>query len=237
MTRVFDIVGQKVFWEGKNVPADDLQLKVPMIDLDCCFSDNSNILTTSTAFGKVTASDQIRQYDFRVDKRRPLKDVAVDKFPLGKVLVKESNNNIYLGADSGEVFVLDPRNNFQVIKKLHDGHGTITDMRFSADQKSLATTSLDRHLRIYSLDTHELLREEFMYQKLERCAFSSQPFDFEADDIERLDDSQEELQDEEAAPSGPKAAPVLFRDKVAKIGGSLNHNLIKLKYEKRIKKQ
>jgi len=232
-------LGQKVFWEGKNVPADDLQLKVPMLDLDCCFSHNANLLTTCTAFGKVETPQQIRQYDFREQNRRPLKDVAVDRFPLQKVLVREADHQVYLGADSGEVFVLDQRKNFQVVKKLLEAHGTITDMRFSADEKALATTSLDRHLRIYSLDTHELLREEFMYQKLERCVFSSQPFDFEADEIERLEDSQEEQEADEPAPARGQrpAAPELFRDKLQKRGGSLTHNLIKLKYEKRIKTQ
>lgn len=234
---MFDVTGQKVFWEAKNVPADDLQLKVPMLDLDCCFSHGANLLTTCTAYGKVASPQQIRQYDFRVDKRRPLKDVIVDKFPLEKVLVREAENHIYLGADSGEVFVLDQRKNFQVIKKLVDAHGTITDMRFSADQRALATTSLDRHLRIYSVESHELLREEFMYQKLERCAFSSEPFDFEADEIERLEDSQEDEQTEATTARRAEAGPELFRDKVEKRGGSLNHNLIKLKYEKRIKKQ
>ena len=50
---VFDVEHNKIFWEGKNVPADELQLKVPMHDLDCVFTEDGNTLYTSTAYGKV----------------------------------------------------------------------------------------------------------------------------------------------------------------------------------------
>jgi hypothetical protein len=42
-----------MFWEGKNVPADELQLKIPMSDTDCSFTEEGNVLFVCTAFGKV----------------------------------------------------------------------------------------------------------------------------------------------------------------------------------------
>ena len=87
-----------------------------------------------------------------------------------------------------------------------------------------------------------MVNETFMYQKLERCKFGSANVDI--DELELM--RQVEASDEE---SEPEETPVdsetgrrvkkplkplkLFRDVVSSTGGKLNHNLIKLKYEKR----
>lgn len=44
---------ESTFWTAKNVPADELQLKVPMFDTSCTFADEANLLYTATAYGKV----------------------------------------------------------------------------------------------------------------------------------------------------------------------------------------
>lgn len=72
-----------------------------------------------------------------------------------------------------------------------------------------------------------------MYQKLERCKFSSDEFDFDNHEIEAQDEESEVNLEESQSQAPSKAGGELFRDKLAKAGGKLNHNLIKLKYEKR----
>lgn len=63
-----------------------------------------------------------------------------------------------------------------------------------------------------------------MYQKLEKCRFSPAEIDLDRDEIEAELDSEEELLEKDT----------LFRDKLKRKGGVLNHNFIKLKYEKRL---
>lgn len=85
--------------------------------------------------------------------------------------------------------------------------------------------SLDRRCRIYELESSSLVKEEFMFQKLEKCRFSAEEIDLERDEIEAELESEDEMLDKHA----------LFRDQLKRKGGVLNHNFIKLKYEKRLK--
>lgn len=115
--------------------------------------------------------------------------------------------------------------NHSVVKKFNEAHGAITDLAFSRDESFLCSASLDRHLRIYNLASSELVREEFMFQKLEKCAFSDEQFDFDEIDIEESEDEEEKAEEHATIP--------LFRDKLKSVGGKLTHNYIKLKYERR----
>jgi hypothetical protein len=50
---IYDVQQEEAFWQAKNAMCDDLQLKAPMKDLDCAFSDQGQGFLTSTAYGKV----------------------------------------------------------------------------------------------------------------------------------------------------------------------------------------
>lgn len=140
--------------------------------------------------------------------------------------MRESDGKVFAGSFTGELYVLEDKKNLQVCKKFVEAHGTLTDIDFTRDEKHMVVSSLDRHLRIYDLSGLEMIREEFLYQKLEKCLFSPAHFDFEADEIEGEIDEEEE---EEAPKKGSHAD--VFRQKLEKRGGKLNHNVIKLKYE------
>lgn len=169
----------------------------------------------------------MRQYDFRLPKKRPIVDVTIDKHGLLSIAAHPTSGLLYVGANSGQIFTLDPKMKHAVVKKYNEAQGAVTDLAFSTDGRYFCSSSLDRHLRIYSLEESELVREEFLFQKLEKCAFSSEVFDFDAMDIEESGD------EEEAQVNETKAQ--LFRDKLKAVGGKLTHNYIKLKYERRHK--
>ena len=212
---VLDVVKGAVEWEGRNVPADELQLPIPMLDHAGVFSEEGHMLTVSTAHGKV------RMYDFRVNKRRPVKDVQVDRHALWSVQARESD--VLVGSNVGEVFRLEPRKDLGLLRKYNQAHGAVTSLALSDSGDLFCSASLDRHLRVYSLRSDELLREEFLFQKLECCTFSPGHID--------LDLAQ--LEEEEVAEEEEELKPQLFRDQLQKAGGKLTHNFIKLKYEKR----
>ena len=119
-----DIVEGKVCWEGRNVPADELQLKIPMSDNDCSFSEDGNILTVCTAYGKM------RVYDFRLNKRRPIRDVQVDRHPLLSLRPTPAGD-ILLGSNVGEVFRMESRKEYQLLRKYNEAHGAVTSLSVS----------------------------------------------------------------------------------------------------------
>lgn len=154
-------------------------------------------------------------------------DVVVDKHGLLAISVNPKTSQLFTSANSGQIFCLDPKMKHQLVKKYNDAQGAVTDLAFSSDFSHFCSVSLDRHLRVYSLESSEMVREEFLFQKLEKCAFSDELFSFDELEIEGSGDEEAIQADEEANP--------LFRDKLKKLGGQLSHNYIKLKYEKRHK--
>lgn len=124
-----------IAWQGKNVPADELQLKVPMLDYDCTFGDAGNTITTATAHGK------LRMHDFRLEKKRPIKDIQLDKQPLTRILQSSTDGKLLVATNIGQVFHVDPKTNYSIVKKFNHAHGTITDMDFSATQSQFCTGS------------------------------------------------------------------------------------------------
>ena len=58
-------------WKGKNVKHDELDLEVPMNDIGACFLEGKD------AVNILTADNQLRLYDFRGTKRRPISDVLI----------------------------------------------------------------------------------------------------------------------------------------------------------------
>ena len=131
---MIDVNTESIVWEGKNVPADELQLKVPMSDLDCAFANQGQTLVTSTAYGKV------RLFDFRVNKKRPVKDKQLDKNALTSLCFLNQSNSLLVGSNIGEVYSLDHTKDWSINKKFNDAHGTITDIQATHNGKHFCTS-------------------------------------------------------------------------------------------------
>lgn len=65
---LFDLSKNLVSWNGKNVPNDELDLRVPINDTDATFFKNKNCLACAHADNKV------RVYDVRTNKQKPSAD-------------------------------------------------------------------------------------------------------------------------------------------------------------------
>jgi WD40 repeat protein len=68
MPFLFDFNKNLVTWNGKNVPNDELDLRVPINDVDATFFKNRNCLACAHA------SNKVRVYDVRTNKQRPSSD-------------------------------------------------------------------------------------------------------------------------------------------------------------------
>ena len=132
---MIDANAESVVWEGKNVPADELQLKVPMSDLDCAFADQGQTLVTATAYGK------LRLFDFRVNKKRPVRDKQLDKHALTSLCFLNGSNSLLVGSNVGEVYRLEHAKDWAISRKFNDAHGTITDIQATGNGKHFCSSS------------------------------------------------------------------------------------------------
>ena len=60
-----------MFWHGKNVKHDELDLEVPINDISGQFIRNDQFISV------LHASNKLRIYDVRGTHRRPVKDVGL----------------------------------------------------------------------------------------------------------------------------------------------------------------
>ena len=227
---LLDIETQKIVWKARNVPRDYLDLEVPMNDLNATFlnKDHNALLTT-------TANSQIRVYDVRRNKKRPHKDheVKENSSPIGAVVMSHDDSKVYIGNHMGSVYALDYNNDFFMLKKFKEGKGAITSLSIHKDAPYLASTSLDRFLRVYNTNTMKTEWNVCLLQRLTHCKFTN-----EAIDLNRLRDIVIDEEDLYIKVGGVKR-PRIFRDKIKLQDGldhnkgmkQLNHNRIKLPYD------
>lgn len=104
--RIFNIEKKAVSFKSKNVPNDELDLKVPIWDTDITEEiNNNNVFYVSTAYGK------IRTYDKRA-KCQPIKDkVNFTNVSIKKInrLISVEEYYICIGDSCGKAILLDKR--------------------------------------------------------------------------------------------------------------------------------
>jgi ribosome biogenesis protein NSA1 len=100
--KIFDITQNKVVWKAKNLPHDELDMKVPMWDVDCVYLPNKNVIYTGTAYG------EIRMYDRKV-KPRPVEDHHLFKSKINRLIISHCENYLIMGDTFGHISFLDRR--------------------------------------------------------------------------------------------------------------------------------
>lgn len=94
-----------IVWNGKNVPNDELDLRVPINDVDATFFKNKSCLACANNDSKV------RVYDVRTNRQKPSADYHLKlekvytKMNLTKIIVSHENENtFYISNDLGGVY-------------------------------------------------------------------------------------------------------------------------------------
>lgn len=129
----------------------------------------------------------------------------------------------------GAVYALDYNKDFFMLKKFKEGKGAITSLSIHKDAPYLASTSLDRFLRVYNTNTMKTEWNVCLLQRLTHCKFTN-----EAIDLNRLRDTFIDEEDLYIKVGGVKR-PRIFRDKVRDLK-QLDHNRIKLPYDLKAQK-
>jgi hypothetical protein len=68
---VYSLIKRSIVWQGRNVSNDELDLEVPIDDVECCFIKKNYHLVVAHAGNK------IRVYDVRGRRRKPIVDAEL----------------------------------------------------------------------------------------------------------------------------------------------------------------
>ncbi|XP_045540986.1 WD repeat-containing protein 74 [Papilio machaon] len=186
---------------AKNRPHDWLQLRVPIWVSDLTFmpGQGGNILAVCSRYGYV------RLYDTRV-QRRPVCNVDFQNGMAATCLQPSfDERQVLVGFGRGQLHQVDLRRG-KPDKGYKGSVGGVTDIALNREHRLVVTTSLDRHLRVHSYDTKELVYKLYVTSKPSNVLIqtaTSTPllnppqFDLKQEDIKVEDsDDMDELFDE-----------------------------------------
>lgn len=147
--KVYSISSETPVFTAKNVKNDYLDLRQPVSILDIQFFPNSTAkLATSTKY------HQLRIYDTKA-QMRPVHSFEVGDLPLKHLLIIDEITA--LASDTkNSLFKIDLRNG-RISGKFPGLAGAVTSIAKSPIDSSIIVGSLDRHVRIYDLNSTKLL--------------------------------------------------------------------------------
>ena len=140
--------GKAPTWQARNLPDDELDIKVPIFDTGLAMIDTAGrVLATSTGFGEV------RHYDVRA-QRKVISNAQVTKesMLLNNIARSKVNEHLlYVVTQEGNPLVLDRRFNCRVVRKMPGNKGTVRDIQVIEDRglELLVTGGCDRHIRVF----------------------------------------------------------------------------------------
>ncbi|KAK9386393.1 hypothetical protein V1515DRAFT_604471 [Lipomyces mesembrius] len=181
-------LSRRKLWKAKNVKNDELDLRVPVWISDIRFLDVNRNSDTDFRLAISTRFGHVRVYETKYS-RKPIVNVEVGDHPLialspcindHEIIYCDTNSTTarfnlingrkgghYSGA-AGSVLCLDsflPQQDGAMIEGNEDVASSVARVP-SGDVPLLATGGLDRFLRIYNLQTRELVAKVFVGAKL-----------------------------------------------------------------------
>ncbi|KAK9356837.1 hypothetical protein V1523DRAFT_400676 [Lipomyces doorenjongii] len=181
-------LSRRKLWKAKNVKNDELDLRVPVWISDIRFLDVNRNSETDFRLAISTRFGHVRVYETKYS-RKPIVNVEVGDHPLialspcindHEIIYCDTNSTTarfnlingrkgghYSGA-AGSVLCLDsflPQQEEAMIESNEDVGSSVARVP-SGDVPLLATGGLDRFLRVYNLQTRELVAKVFVGAKL-----------------------------------------------------------------------
>jgi ribosome biogenesis protein NSA1 len=165
---IFDTETQQIVWKSKNVPRDNLNLRVPIwiTALDSLKNDEQSV-SNGVNLISGTAYKQLRIYDSR-SSPRPIKSFDVCDYPVTNV--KSFGNRDYaLVTDSvGSIYQYDLRTERKMFSFKSSG-GSIRGISVSDDESRFLCVGLDRFARWHSIEQRERYGNIFLKNRANCC--------------------------------------------------------------------
>ncbi len=142
---LYNIEKDKIEFKGKNLPHDELGLRIPIYDTSLFEVKNNNrLIYVSTGYG------EIRLYDLRASPK-PSLNKKISKYKINIITSSKYNNNdnIIFGDCRGNCSMLDIRKSFHTCKNFKGNSGSIKDI-ICVDDKDIAIVGgYDRFVKWY----------------------------------------------------------------------------------------
>ena len=140
---LYNINQQKIEFKGKNLPNDELNLRIPMHDMDIVeVKNNPRLNYISTAYG------EIRLYDKKASPR-PSLNKKITNTKINKIDITDDGNYLFVGDNSGYCAMLDIRKSFSACKTFKGNSGAIKTLVKIEQNNNLIVSGFDRYVRIY----------------------------------------------------------------------------------------
>ena len=144
---LYNIQEEKVEYKAKNLPNDELSLRIPIHDTDIVeFKNNPRLNYVSTAYG------EIRLYDKKASPR-PSLNKKITKSKINKIDITDDNNYLFIGDNSGYCAMLDIRKNFSPCKTFKGNTGAIKTLFNIEQNNNLIVAGLDRYVKWFDYNT------------------------------------------------------------------------------------
>lgn len=175
---LYDITTKQFSWKAKNLPNDELGLRIPMYDTNACQSDNKpSVVYVSTAYG------DIRTYDIKA-KNIPAVSVNVSQNKIHKMILV-NDNYVVIGDTKGYAALFDARKNMNLVKSFKGNTSSIKDIAHMPNSSLIAICGYDRYLRWYDFKKG-MNGHVYMKNKCTQICF-----------IQKLNDKEDEEEDDD----------------------------------------
>ena len=146
---LYNINEQKIEFKGKNLPNDELNLRIPMHDMDIVeVKNNPRLNYISTAFG------EIRLYDKKASPR-PTLNKKITNTKINKIDITDDSNYLFIGDNSGYCAMLDIRKSFSACKTFKGNTGAIQTLVNIEQNNKLIVAGFDRYVKVYDYKNGE----------------------------------------------------------------------------------
>ena len=140
---LYNIQNQKIEFKGKNLPNDELNLRIPMYDTDVVeVKNNPRLNYVSTAYG------EIRLYDKKASPR-PSLNKKITNSKINKIDITDDGNYLFIGDNLGYCAMLDIRKNFSPSKVFKGSSCSIRTLVNIEQNNNLIVAGFDRYIRWY----------------------------------------------------------------------------------------
>ena len=189
---MYNATTQKIEFKAKNVPNDELNLRVPMFDT---WAEESKInprnVYISTGYG------DIRVYDKKASPK-PVMNVNVNKNKINKIVLAKDENCLIMCDSKGYCSMLDIRKKFVPVKNFRGNSGSVQDIEDVKELNTVVVGGYDRYVRWYDYKSGNDEKCFMKNQISSLCVVDiEQKEKDEGNDEDEGDEDEDEIDDDE----------------------------------------
>ncbi len=192
--KLWDLATQTCTFKAKNVPDDEVRLRVPVWVTDVTFikpdiDGNSDLIVTGTGY------KDVRMYDMRTG-RQPVKNFNTGAFRVTRILPTQSGDELLVSDTIGTCMLWDLRTERRC-RSYRGCNGAIRDMSMSANGNIVTIVGLDRHLRVIDLNRKKFSSHVYLKSRTNACCVYSDELTTASSGIDDDDDDNSDDEDDE----------------------------------------